>query len=46
LKVDHQGEMNTLNITISYRYVANIKETDYPDFRVTWLTSFRTALLN
>ena len=34
LKVDHQGEINTLNISISYRYVAGIKASDYPDFRL------------
>jgi hypothetical protein len=32
-KVDHQKEVNTLNISISYRYVANIADADYPDFR-------------
>jgi len=34
LKVDHQGEVNTLNISVSYRYVAGIKTADYPDFRL------------
>ena len=33
-KVDHQGEWNTLNISISYRYVVNITNADYPDFRL------------
>jgi len=33
-KVDHQSELNTLNITISYRYVVNIPNADYPDFRL------------
>ena len=33
-KVDHQSELNTLNISISYRYVVNIPNADYPDFRV------------
>jgi hypothetical protein len=33
-KVDHQSELNTLNISISYRYVVNIPNTDYPDFRL------------
>jgi hypothetical protein len=32
-KIDHQGETNTLNISISYRYVVNIANSDYPDFR-------------
>lgn len=32
-KIDHQGENNTLNISISYRYVANITNAEYPDFR-------------
>jgi hypothetical protein len=34
LKVDHQGDQNTLNISISYRYVTNISQADYPDFRL------------
>ena len=34
LKVDHQGDLNTLNISISYRYAGGIKATDYPDFRL------------
>lgn len=42
-KIDHQGENNTLNITISYRYVANIANADYPDFR--WLLKDVEALL-
>jgi hypothetical protein len=33
-KIDHQGETNTLNLTISYRYVVNIANSDYPDFRL------------
>ena len=32
-KINHQGEINTLNISISYQYVANIANADYPDFR-------------
>ena len=32
-KIDHQGETNTLNISISYRYMVDIKNSDYPDFR-------------
>lgn len=34
-RMDHQGQANNLNISISYRYVANISKADYPDFR--WL---------
>ena len=33
-KIDHQGELNTLNISISYRYVPNITRADYRDFRL------------
>ncbi len=33
-KVDHQTENINLNISISYRYVANIGNTEYPDFRL------------
>ena len=32
-KMDHQTQTNNLNISISYRYVANIQKADYPDFR-------------
>jgi hypothetical protein len=42
-KMDHQGEVNTLNISISFRYVANIKNADYPDFR--WLAKDVETLL-
>lgn len=41
--MDHQGEANTLNISISFRYVANIKNADYPDFR--WLAKDVETLL-
>jgi hypothetical protein len=34
-KMDHQTQTNNLNISISYRYIANIQKSDYPDFR--WL---------
>ena len=34
-RMDHQGQANNLNISISYRYTANIKKADYSDFR--WL---------
>src|ERR1044072_6036929 len=33
-KVDHQTELCNLNISISYRYVVNIANPDYPDFRL------------
>ena len=42
-KVDHQGEHHNLNISISYRYVANITKTQYPDFR--WLAKDVETLL-
>ncbi len=43
-KIDHQGETNTLNISISYRYVVNIANSDYPDFR--WLAKDVETLLS
>jgi hypothetical protein len=42
-KIDHQTETNTLNISISFRYVANIANADYPDFR--WLAKDVETLL-
>jgi hypothetical protein len=33
-KLDHQGETNNLNISISYRYAVGIAISDYPDFRL------------
>jgi len=42
-KIDHQGETNTLNISITYRYVTNIANSDYPDFR--WLAKDVETLL-
>src|ERR1051325_9873294 len=33
-KIDHQGETSALNIAISYRYVVDIKNSDYSDFRL------------
>ena len=33
-KIDHQGEVNNLNITISYKYKAAIANSEYPDFTV------------
>ena len=33
-KMDHQGENNNLNITISYRYKDQVSNAEYPDFRV------------
>jgi len=44
--MDHQGQANNLNLTISYRYAANVTKADYPDFRwlakdvETFLTSY------
>jgi hypothetical protein len=32
-KMDHQTQANNLNISVSYRYMVNIKNGDYPDFR-------------
>ena len=43
-KIDHQGETNTLNISISYRYIVNIANSDYPDFR--WLAKDVETLLS
>jgi hypothetical protein len=43
-KMDHQTQTNNLNIYISYRYVANIKKSDYPDFR--WLAKDVETLLS
>ena len=31
-KIDHQGEKNTLNIIINYRYRPNLSKDEYPDF--------------
>lgn len=31
-KMEHQGEINTLNIKISYEYNAGIADNQYPDF--------------
>ena len=31
-KMEHQGEVNTLNIKLSYDYNAGIKDQEYPDF--------------
>lgn len=42
-KIHHQTETNTLNISISYRYVANIANSEYPDFR--WLAKDVETLL-
>ena len=42
-KINHQGEANTLNISITYRYVVNIANSDYPDFR--WLAKDVETLL-
>jgi hypothetical protein len=42
-KMDHQTQTNNLNISISYRYIANIQKSDYPDFR--WLAKDVESLL-
>jgi hypothetical protein len=42
-KMDHQTQSNNLNIMISYRYIANIQKSDYPDFR--WLAKDVESLL-
>lgn len=43
-KMDHQTQTNNLNISISYRYIANIQKADYPDFR--WLANDVEKLLS
>jgi hypothetical protein len=43
-RMDHQGQINNLNLTISYRYAANITKADYPDFR--WLAKDVETLLS
>src|ERR1044072_9589335 len=43
-RMDHQGQANNLNISISYRYAANITKADYPDFR--WLAKDVETFLN
>lgn len=42
-RMDHQGQANNLNLSISYRYTANITKADYPDFR--WLAKDVETLL-
>ena len=43
-KMDHQTQTNNLNISISYRYIANIQKSQYPDFR--WLAKDVETLLS
>src|ERR1051325_2901591 len=43
-KMDHQTQTNNLNISISYRYIANIEKSQYPDFR--WLAKDVETLLS
>ena len=43
-RMDHQDQNNNLNISISYRYAANITKADYPDFR--WLAKDVEMFLN
>jgi hypothetical protein len=33
-KINHQSEMNNLNLTVRYRYAGGIAESAYPDFRL------------
>lgn len=42
-RMDHQGQSNNLNLTIAYKYAANITKADYPDFR--WLAKDVETLL-
>ena len=42
-RLDHQGENHNLDISISYRYIANISKSQYPDFR--WLAKDVETLL-
>lgn len=42
-RMDHQEQANNLNLSISYRYAANITKADYPDFR--WLAKDVETLL-
>jgi hypothetical protein len=42
-RMDHQTQSNNLNISISYRYIANIQKSEYPDFR--WLAKDVESLL-
>lgn len=42
-KIDHQGENNILNISISFRYADKIVKSQYPDFR--WLAKDVETLL-
>lgn len=43
-KIDHQGENNVLNISISFRYEPSITKAEYPDFR--WLAKDVETLLS
>jgi len=43
-RMDHQTQANNLNISISYRYIVNIRKSEYPDFR--WLAKDVETLLN
>ena len=43
-KIDHQGENNVLNISISFRYKPNITKSEYPDF--SWLAKDVETLLS
>jgi hypothetical protein len=45
-KVEHQGEHNVLNISVLMRYLPNVSNADYPDYRAvakdieTFLTNY------
>ncbi len=43
-KMNHQSEVNNLNIKVRYRYENGITESEYPDFRVI-LIPFRSIHL-
>ena len=32
-KMDHQGEVNNVNISVRLRYKPNVSDSEYPDFR-------------
>ena len=43
-RMDHQTQINNLNISISYRYIVNVQKSQYPDFR--WLAKDVETLLS
>jgi hypothetical protein len=34
LKIEHQSEVNNLNVRVSYEYNAGLADASYPDFRL------------